>query len=205
MQKIIYVMDPHCGWCYGNSANLSAIYKKFEEKFDFEIIVGGMWLSENAPNGGENLSNYLEQNIPRLEDTTGVTIGKPFYELMKNENYILSSLEPCAAIKLIKKMAPKKAIDFAKRVQEITFIDGKALDSIDSYIPILQELNISKETFEKEWLSENNLHETKEEFKIAQQLAKGFPTLLLSKNNQKQIVTSGYFNLKEMTNFLDSL
>lgn len=205
MKTLIYVMDPHCGWCYGNSTNITTIYNEFKTKFDFEIIVGGMWLGENAPKGGEIFSQYIAKNGPRLEETTGVTIGQDFYELIKNENYTLSSLEPCAAIKLIKTHTPLKAFNFAKRVQEITFIDGKPLDKIDAYKPILHELQIEFDFFEKEWLSENNLISTKEELRLAQQMASGFPTLLLRTDNQKQIITSGYFNLKEMKNYLKHL
>lgn len=46
--KVTYVMDPQCGWCYGNSENITALQKEFEEEFDFELLVGGMWLGKNT-------------------------------------------------------------------------------------------------------------------------------------------------------------
>lgn len=40
--KLTYVMDPQCGWCYGNSENITALQEVFKDDFDFELLVGGM-------------------------------------------------------------------------------------------------------------------------------------------------------------------
>ena len=46
---------PSCGWCYGNE-NITALQEEFKNEFDFELLVGGMWLGQNAPEGGDNPS-----------------------------------------------------------------------------------------------------------------------------------------------------
>lgn len=42
MSKLIYVMDPLCGWCYGNSVNTQHLYDTYKNQIDFEILPAGM-------------------------------------------------------------------------------------------------------------------------------------------------------------------
>ncbi|MBZ9686939.1 hypothetical protein G9F72_011440 [Clostridium estertheticum] len=44
--KIYYVMDTMCGWCYGFSDVITKIHEKHKDKYDFEIIPGGMWMGD---------------------------------------------------------------------------------------------------------------------------------------------------------------
>ena len=36
--KLVYIMDPHCGWCYGNNRSMSDLYDLLQNEYDFEII-----------------------------------------------------------------------------------------------------------------------------------------------------------------------
>jgi putative protein-disulfide isomerase len=47
MMKLIYIMDPLCGWCYGNSDNVLELFEKYKNEIKFEILPGGMWVGEN--------------------------------------------------------------------------------------------------------------------------------------------------------------
>jgi putative protein-disulfide isomerase len=40
--KLIYVMDPLCGWCYGNSRNTEMLHTGFGNEIEFEILPAGM-------------------------------------------------------------------------------------------------------------------------------------------------------------------
>ena len=203
--KIIYIMDPQCGWCYGNSNNITALKKQFINQVDFELLVGGMWLGSNAPKGGEGLYNFLQAHAPRMAATTGMPVNDSYYELAKNETYAFSSLEPSAAIVWLKQNAPNKVFDFAKAIQKALLVEGKRLDNPKVYLDILEQLSVNSNNFEKEWLSENNLKATKEEFNKAKQLANGFPTLLLQTNKGIQPISSGYFELEAMQEHLKTI
>lgn len=198
-------MDPQCGWCYGNSNNIFEIQKEFSSSFEFEILTGGMWLNENAPIGGEKLSQFLKTNAPNMTSRTGVVINTNFFELAKDETYKFSSLEPSAAIVLLKELFPDKAFLFAKEVQSVMFIDGKRLDKKETYIDILDKLNIDSSFFKKLWLTGDNLTKTHQDFDTASELANGFPTLVLEQNGSKQVLSSGYFDKHSMTELLTSL
>ncbi len=205
MKRIIYIIDPQCGWCYGNSESITAIKKMYGEKFEFELLVGGMWLGENAPRGGEKLHSYLEVNATRMSTTTGAVVGQAYYDLGANPDYTFSSLEPSAAIIAIKQLAPKQVFLFTKKLQEVLIGEGKRLDKLENYWPILRELSIDQQAFESIWMSKENIRTTNEEFKRAKSLANGFPTLILNASNTNQLLASGFFSTEAMINILDPI
>lgn len=203
--KLIYIMDPQCGWCYGNSKNISTLQTRFKEKFDFELLTGGMWLGQNAPLGGAELSSFLAAHAPRMAATTGMEVGQAYYELAKDSSYPFSSLEPSAAIVLIKNIAPDLVFDFSKKVQVALLVEGKRLDALDTYLPMLKALNIDAQLFESQWMQAENLAATQQEFTKASAMANGFPTLLLEQNGQLHVLASGYFDIEAMQARLEQL
>lgn len=204
MNKLIYVMDVHCGWCYGNSQNIVDIANKFNNDIDLELLVGGMWLGFNAPKGGEGFSKFISDHSPQMEATTGAYVSPEFHELVKDNTYTFSSLEPSCAIVLLKRLARAKTFEFAKAVQNSIFIEGKRLDDLESYISILDKLDIDYNMFKNEWMSEGNIAETKIEFERAKQMARGFPTLLLQTGSKYELLASGYFNRDQMIQQLNT-
>lgn len=205
MKKLIYIMDPHCGWCYGNSSNITSIQNKFSQYFEFEIIAGGMWLVPNAPIGGPALSQFLLSNSETLIERTGISIGKSFYSLASNSDYTFSSLEPCAAITLVKERDPANVFRFAKELQSSIFLQGNRLDKFATYLPLLELINFNPESFEKHWMFDDNLSKTTKEFQKASTLCNGFPSFLLNDNESLHTLSSGYFDKITMANYLETL
>ncbi|UII26299.1 DsbA family protein [Fulvivirga maritima] len=205
MKKIIYIMDPHCGWCYGNSDNITAVQQQYGEQVDFELLVGGMWLGRNAPTGGPQLENFIKTHSPRMESTTGVYVSDKFYSLTGDASYTFSSLEPAAAIVWVKNNYPDKTFAFTKAVQKIMFAEGKRLDAAEVYHPLLQAEGIDVEKFNQEWLSEKNIEATTAEFEKAAPLASGFPTLLFQNEEGVHHLFSGYLNKEKTQEVVEQL
>ena len=201
--KVTYVMDPQCGWCYGNSENITALQEDFEEEFD--LLVGGMWLGQNAPVGGDNLSQFLHKHAPRIATTTGAKVDSSYYKLAKDSTYSFSSLEPSAAIQLVKEIAVDKVFPFAKNVQLALFVEGKKLDDKETYIEILKTMSIDPSAFGSLWMGADNISKTKAEFTYARKLANGFPTLVITQNGKTETLASGYFNKETMVQKLNTL
>jgi len=201
--KITYIMDPQCGWCYGNSDNITALKEEFKDDFDFELLLGGMWLGGNAPVGGEGLSQFIQKHAPRMAATTGAMVDSTYYALAKDSTYTFSSLEPSAAIQLIKEISPDKVFPFAKKVQQALFTEGKRLDKKETYFEIIKTMSIDTVDFDRLWMAEDNIAKTRAEFAHAAKLANGFPALLLTTNGSTQTLASGYFNKAAMIHKLN--
>lgn len=198
MKKLIYILDVHCGWCYGNSENINEIANTFKDKIEIEVKVGGMWLGNNAPSGGEGLHQFIKTHSPQMESVTGAYVSPEFMELTKDASYTFSSLEPSCAIVFVKELYPEKTMHFIKEVQKSIFAEGKRLDLIENYLPALERLAIDISAFKENWMSEKNIEKTLNEFSKAKELASGFPTLLLKTEETTQVLASGYFDKSQM-------
>lgn len=205
MKKIVYVMDPLCGWCYGNSNNITSLYNKYKEQINFELVVGGMWLYNNAPMGGAGLHQFVKNHTPKMAALTNAEVGAQYFTLAADTTYTFSSLEPCAAIYLIKKQSPEKVFSFAKEVQKKMFVTGEKLNELQSYLPVLKDLAINTTDFTEKWLSETNVLNTKKEFARATALANGFPTLIYQEDNQTTVLAAGYFEKNSIENKIIAL
>lgn len=203
--SLIYVADPQCGWCYGNSNNILFVKEKLAEKYDFEYWVGGLWLPPQAPAGGIELADFIRQNGPRMSEYTGMQIGRGYYELCNNPDYIFSSFEPCAAIVWCKHNAPESVFEFAKLVQESLFLHGNRLDELAHYESIFETLDLDWEQFKEEWLEDENAEATEEEFKASKLLAQGYPALILKTHEGYQTIANGYFTPKQIEDALEGL
>ncbi|BDD04284.1 DsbA family protein [Aureibacter tunicatorum] len=201
-EKLIYVMDPQCGWCYGNAENIKELESRLDGKYELQLMLGGMWLGNNAPRGGEGLNQFIKQHSPRMESVTGAYVSEKFYELTSDSSYVFSSLEPSAAILAVMKIAPEKTLEFTGKVQKAMFADGLRLDQEVVYLNILQELSIDEGEFRELWLSEGNIENLNEMFQHSGSMVSGFPTLIKYSNGVYTDVASGYFDLKKIVRIL---
>jgi len=64
--KIIYVWDPMCGWCYGFEPQMEKFQEKYRDEYDFEVIIGGMVLPPNGHSMAQ-MRGFLQGAIPQLE------------------------------------------------------------------------------------------------------------------------------------------
>ncbi|PCE66383.1 DsbA family protein [Sediminicola luteus] len=192
-KKLIYIMDPHCGWCYGNSASIKEVQNHFGDSLPIEVLVGGMWLPPQAPAGGTDLYGFISQHTPRLEQTTGVTISQAYFDLVQDSNYVFSSQEPCAAFVWAKSQRPEHSVHIASAIQTLLFQKGKRLDVPESYQSLMEALELPYSDFTTDWLSAENKGKTQTEFQEARKWAQGFPTLVLQEDETARVIASGYF------------
>ncbi|KXX71879.1 DsbA family protein [Flammeovirga sp. SJP92] len=197
--KIIYIMDPQCGWCYGNSKNIQKVYDAYKDEIQFEFLVGGMWIGEQAPKGGTQTYQFMKQHSPVMEQKTGALVSTEFYELAQDETYTFSSFEPALAITWIKKNAPEKTLAFISELQKAQFYFGQRFDDFKTYLTLLKNLDIDITKFMDSWGAEEDQKDTITEINKARHLAKGFPSLVLEKTGGEIIeLAAGYFDGDEM-------
>lgn len=203
--KIIYVYDPMCGWCYGFSPVIKEIENEYKQKFNFEIISGGMVVGDREGPIGD-FADYILSAYKRVESTTGIKFGEPYLDLLKKKDYFSSSVKPSIALSYIKEIKPEISISFAYDMQKRLYFDGKLLHENESYLPLLEKYQINKEDFFK--AIESDFYKTKafEDFNTSRKLdVRGFPSVILFKDGKYQFITSGYTSKKELSKALDKI
>jgi putative protein-disulfide isomerase len=192
-------MDPYCGWCYGNHKNIIALHDELKARIEFDLLLGGMYVGGNVPNGGEDRFAFVKEHSPRLERFSGQKIGESYLKLIKDEKYTLNSLTPSNAIRWVRNRFPKKVFEFAGAVQSTLFLGGKSLSNEETYKEIFLKFSWMEawDEFLSEWQSDENIYETKQDFLLAGSLAKGFPALVYEQEGSFQMLASGFRTLED--------
>src|SRR6478672_4940528 len=74
---IIYCYDAYCGWCYGFSKVMKRVYEEFKEKYEFEVLSGGM-IFEESPRHISAIATYIQGAYKTVEERTGIRFGEDF-------------------------------------------------------------------------------------------------------------------------------
>lgn len=198
MKKLIYIMNPMCGWCFGNSKSFEELYENFKNKVEIEVCLGEMWIKDSAPFGSKSLKDFVVGDAVRLEAITKQSPSQKFFDLAGDSSYRFDSFYPASAMMAVKKLDDTKFIKFIQMVQKRLFVDGFKLDTIEAYEDIVNSLSIDIEEFKKLWLSNENTQALYAQFDKSRQLANSYPTLLLKDDSNTHILSKGYFDYKDI-------
>ena len=191
--KIFYVYDALCGWCYGFSPLIKKIYEEHASDFDFDIISGGMVVDEREGLVKPEMSEYILNAIPRVEEYTGIQFGESHKQQLRKGSLFQSSVKPAIALTLFKSMLPEKAFDFAADMQHRFFYEGNNLQDDQTYISRLEDYPIDATTFLSQLSSDKFKYMAYLEFQQVQEWnVTGFPALIGKKDGQYYWLSKGF-------------
>ncbi|WP_306350366.1 DsbA family protein [Flavobacterium sp. '19STA2R22 D10 B1'] len=203
--KLIYIMDPLCGWCYGNSTNTLKIFNEYKDKIDFEVLPGGMWIDENTRNQSKQMASYFQKHDLQIEELTGTKFGDAYFEFIQNDKIVLDSEIPSRAIIAVQELWKEKTIPFTVAIQKARYFSGKDLNLEETYIEIIKELNLDQDLFLKLFNSKEIKTKTRLTFVRAKNYAVSFPTLLLEANDDLYLIEQGYSTYETITSKINTI
>lgn len=201
--KLIYVMDPLCGWCYGNYRNTLQTAETYKD-IPFEIIPGGMWAGANVRKQSKQMAAYFIKHDEQIAKLTGTAFGEDYFKFINAQEVLLDSEIPSRAIVTVQQFWPEKNVTFAAAVQKERYFYGKDLNLDLTYQEILDSLGIDKEVFFKHFHSPEMKAATQAAFAKAADYAMSYPTLLLDTGSELLLIEQGYSSLEEISNRIDS-
>src|SRR5687768_638304 len=105
---LIYCYDAYCGWCYGFSKVITRIEEEYRDRFDFEVLSGGMILPEK-PQHFSGMAKFIQGAYKQVEELTGITFGQDFLWHVFNPtetDWYPSSEMPAIALCIMKEYHP---------------------------------------------------------------------------------------------------
>ena len=196
--KITYHYDALCGWCYGFSNVMEKIFQKYRSDFEFDVISGGLFKEERVGYIND-IAPYIKSGAYKnVEERTGVLFGKQFLkEAITNNNIYLDSLPPAIALAMVKKLYPKKKMEYAHELLKAFYFEGRSTDDWTVYKDIAKKLNISIKDFAFEIKKLEYLEDAKNEFNLSSASdANGFPSLTLTAGLQNIVLSNGYVDFE---------
>lgn len=202
--KILYIYDALCGWCYGFSNIINDIKEEYQEKFDFEILSGGMITGERVGKIGEKF-DYIKSAYKQVEDHTGCKFGPSFLKELEKGELVLSSIEPSKALSVIKENSPENAFSYASDLQNAIYFDGKDVKQIE-ILANMAEKYMTKDDFVDKYQSSEIESATNKEFNFVSALGiNGFPSVLLEKDEKYYILARGFQYKMDLQNMFKQI
>lgn len=207
MTTLLYIADPMCSWCYGFGPELTSLLEGLPE-LPMEIMVGGL-----RPYYDEALSADQKAKLLDHWRQSGEASGLPFKEdTLHREDFVYNTEPACRAVFTVRSIAPKAAWPVFQAIQHAFYAEGRDVTNgqvlAEIAVPILAEMGHPMDTaaFLTQWAQESSVLGTYGEFEqIKKWGVTGFPTLVLERNGELTLVTSGFMQMPILVDTLQAI
>lgn len=204
---IIYCYDAYCGWCYGFSSVMTQIEEAYKDRFDFDVLSGGM-IRPETPQPFGKMAGYIQTHYKRVEELTGTKFGEDFlwHVFHPDEtDWYPSSEMPAIALSIFKAYHPEKAVQMASDLQYALNYEGRDLTDPEAYRHLLPGYNIPEEEFYTKLKSDEYKEKASYEFALVKQLrVTSFPCVLLQAGETKfYLLAQGYTDYEILKERID--
>lgn len=187
-EKLIYVGDPMCSWCYGFAPQLEKLVNEHTGTMEIELVTGGLRPYYYKPIN--EMKDFLSHHWQDVQKAT----HQPFkYDILDRTDLNYDTEPACRAVVVVRSMNAAKEFDFFKMTQEAFYYHNKDLGLAESYFSILNDLSLNKEVFKQRFNSEQYKELVKKDFERAGELGvRGFPSVLYQSGDRITILARGY-------------
>ncbi|MEL7120046.1 MAG: DsbA family protein [Bacteroidota bacterium] len=201
--EIIYVGDPMCSWCWGISPALHELEQQAKQSgIAFRIVVGGL-----RPGGGdewnEKFTNFLAHHWEEVNQRSGQPFNHGLFQL---DDFNYDTEPSCRAVVAARAIDSSKEHPFFELVQHHFYVQNQDPNRVDFYEPICKKLELDFGEFKTLFESVEIKKRTQSEFAINRQWGvRGYPTVLLRKQDQLHLLARGYSSSKKMWERLEDV
>jgi putative protein-disulfide isomerase len=207
--KIIYCYDAYCGWCYGFSPVIRKIFEKYRDRFDFEVLSGGMILPDTPKHIGLS-ADYIKSAYKTVENMTGITFGQDYLWHINNpdmSDWFPDSLKPAIALCVFKDYHHELSVLFAADLQYALHYEGRDLTDDEAYRHLLEKYEIPADEFYDKMKMPEYEHSARYEFSLVKQLhVSGFPTMFVQITDMRfYLLSRGYSDFETVDKVFQSV
>lgn len=207
MTSLIYIADPMCSWCYGFSPELAALLQGVPD-LPLEIVVGGL-RAYNTQVADEAFKAELRGHWTQVAERTGL----PFSDAaLARPGFVYNTEPACRALVAARMLAPQASLAVFGALQRAFYAQGQDVTQAEVLAAVASQaltesgFATSAQDFLSTWCSEEAVLATYQDFQQTQRWGiSGFPTLVLERDGQLDLVTSGYVTMPKLIEMLQAL
>lgn len=206
---LIYCYDAYCGWCYGFSPVIKKLFENYQDRFEFEVLSGGM-IQGDPPKPIASMAKYILGAYKTVESYTGITFGEDFLWHIRHaeeSDWFLDSEKPAIALCVFKDYFPEKQVLFAADLQYALNYEGRDLCDDEAYRHLLEKYQLPATEFYTKLHSEEYKDKAHHEFSLCKQLqVTGFPAVLVQTTESKfYLISRGFSTYDTMQERLEKV
>ena len=189
-----YFGDPMCSWCWGFKPVLEQVDREYPELRRITVL-GGLRGESDKPMSDE-LMKLVQAAWLRIEQAT----GQPFnHELWRRHRPLATTLPACRAVLAARLQDPEREWAFMVGMFQAYFT--RALDPTrrETYLDVAVRTGFGLPDFEAKLDSPDVEHALQQDLQLTRQFGiTGFPSVVLSLENDHYLVSPGYQPIEGM-------
>ncbi len=190
-----YFADPMCSWCWGFSPVIEAIREEYRDRLKVALILGGLRVGTT-----EAMSARARQEILHHWHDVHEKTGQTFlFEGALGEGFVYDTEPACRAVVAMAELSTTAVFPLFKAIQMAFYGEGREVTHAEVLAGLAEGLGVEKTAFLAAFGSEKVRAKTRAHFQMARNLqVKGFPTLVAQRDEQHQVLATGYRSLGEL-------
>lgn len=205
VQKIIYVADPMCSWCYGMASELRKLKAYFETQRPnilFTLTVGGL-----RPGGGDEWNSSFKATLKEHWKQIHEKTGQPFsHKLLEKEKFNYDTEPSCRAVVSARQLNPEKELSFFNAIQHKFYTESEDPTEADFYHSICLNHNIDFTDFLELFFSDEIKELTQREFIMNREWGvTAYPTIIFQKEDDLYAIARGYTSFEALKKQIEKI
>lgn len=137
-QKVLFLFDPLCGWCYATSNGM----QKLAETADVEMIPTGLFSRDQMMSPEWGLHAW--ENDSRISQLTGLPFSEAYRQniLMQPTNF--NSFALVQALTAVKLTEPSRELEALRAFQKARYVQGLDTAKLDVLAQVLQAISCTQ-------------------------------------------------------------
>lgn len=188
--KLIYLMDPHCGWCFGFSDTISKIRDLAIEtdSIEFTVIPGGLFIPAIA--GSAEFADDKRPIASRIEDLFGLTFSPDYFDNVLSVPSI-DSTPSNRAVLACNLLDASRSLELSKALIDAAFVYGRNISSMDVVLEVTAEMGFDRTEFGETMASPEVEAGLAAAQRFAAETQSGFPSVFLGDTQSGELVHVG--------------
>ncbi len=198
--KLYYVHDPMCSWCYAFKKEFDNLKKRLPTNIEVINILGGL-----AKESDEIMPKEMQEKIQAIwydiEKFTGTKFNHDFWKLCKPRR---STYPACKAVLCAKEQNMED--EMINAIQKAYYLEAKNPSDKETLITLAKELELDIEKFTNDLTSEKIEQLLQKELNKRRELkVNSFPSLVLQYKKELYPINIQYNNVEKILSQIENL
>ncbi|MEF1255370.1 DsbA family protein [Vibrio sp. M260112] len=179
--KLYYVYDPMCSWCWGYKPVWQKVSQQLESKIEIQYVLGGLAPDSDQPMP-EEMQHQIASYWKKIEDFLGTEFN---YDFWQKNTPRRSTYPSCRAVLAARKQGAEQAMLSA--IQHAYYLEARNPSDNEVLLSLAANIGLDTAKFEVDFFSAELNQEFLQELEFARRIGgNSFPSLFVA--NEQGII-----------------
>ena len=187
-QRLIYIMDPMCSWCWGFAPVIDAIQSGYPN-LPVHLVAGGLRAGVTDPMQA-SARQALAEHWQAVTEASGQPLLTPD---ALPAGFIYNTEPACRALVVARELNAGRVWFLVKSIQSAFYSEARDVTQCSVLIDLAEKAGYSRNQFSRAFVAEAGQTAVSADFAWVADLGiRGFPTLLAERDGMLALLANGY-------------